>query len=971
MIRFFFIAFLFFLYGVLSAQDLLVAATASASDSNSGKSGSYRRLTRARLNVTGIDKVLVVASFDTKYGRRSTPRDGIYRLSSESSESESMLLSLRSNGGTDKGIGSLVHIFDASSLSGNVNFLLEHSSSERQTVSSSGTMVAIGLTTSESEVEISHGFVSSSSPVATSSKLGAWKRVSGVRLSGIKLVEQGDVFVSASINSLAEGDGKGEWKLQYKTNNSSWIDFGSSTSRTFTSEIPYGISTISSVLQDLPAGKCSFRLMHRQTEGTPGELTTYSAQMAACALVYKVAQDITRAFPSFSVQQSSATTSGSSMSTVVSQSIDPSNETDLFLQAQYVVTADASLDAAGYDLSIDQSILDGTNQLRYISSTEVGNGGSVGLGSSLQPGTAYGVSLRHSSVSGVNLTTVNATLSGFQLTSVGNSVWAGSGLLPTEWDQSDNWIGQAPGPRENAIIPAGAPSYPALQAATEIQDLTLKAGGTLTLESTSSLTINGVSEFEGTLTVLSDQTGAGSMIVLGPSFGEITFNSHLAANRWYIVSPPVSGQLIQSFVNNIINQIPYSDSYKAYGLTDYSELNNKWNSFFPNPTPGTFEAGQGYLMRRESPDGSVSFTGGLLDSDFLYGITTSGSGWNAVGNPFPSSIGVTSDASTNENFLTDNLDQLDPNYSVLYLWDEQDGYTGTQNNYKVIGNAGYIDSHGYEELQMDYLQAGQGFLVKSVDGGGNLRFSKAMQTHQNNIGMVKYAGISWDGFKLVASHGERSESTIICFHEDMSPGLDPSYDAGLLNSKPEFSVYTRLLEEDPGIGFKIQCLPYQDTTDLVISVGVDILSSGEVSFSTAGVYLPSIQKIVLEDRLKGTQTDLTTQGSSYVVLLEENTQDSGRFFLHIKDPTATVVVKKYPKEIPFFAYYLHSSITIHGLVGENATAYLLDMTGRYLGTYPLQKGDRHKIPVSSLKDGLYLVAVVDGQNRKVLKILKN
>ena len=144
MIRIFFIAFLFFLSGVLSAQDLLVAATASATDSNSGKEGSFRRLTRARLNVTDIDKVLVVASFDTKYGRRSTPRDGIYRLSSESSESESMLLSLRSNGGTDKGIGSLVHIFDASALSGNVNFLLEHSSSIRQTVSSSGTMMAIG-----------------------------------------------------------------------------------------------------------------------------------------------------------------------------------------------------------------------------------------------------------------------------------------------------------------------------------------------------------------------------------------------------------------------------------------------------------------------------------------------------------------------------------------------------------------------------------------------------------------------------------------------------------------------------------------------------------------------------------------------------------------------------------------------------------------------------------------------------------
>jgi hypothetical protein len=360
-----------------------------------------------------------------------------------------------------------------------------------------------------------------------------------------------------------------------------------------------------------------------------------------------------------------------------------------------------------------------------------------------------------------------------------------------------------------------------------------------------------------------------------------------------------------------------------------------------------------------------------MDSDFQYGIATSGSGWNAVGNPFPSSIGVTSDAITAENFLTLNLDQLDPNYSVLYLWDEQGGYSGTQNNYKVIGNAGYVDSYGYEELQMDYLQAGQGFLVKSVDGGGSLRFTKTMQAHQNNIGMVKSAGISWDGFKLVATYGERSESTIICFHEEMKPGLDPSYDAGLLNSKPELSVYTSLLEEDQGIGFKIQCLPHQDTTDLVIQVGVDLLSGGELTFSTAGVYLPSSHQIWIEDRLTATLTDLTAQGSSYGVLLGENTRDTSRFFLHIKDPNATALAYSNPPKAAFYGYSHHSTITIHGMVGEGATAYLLDMTGRYLGSYSLQKGERHEIPIPSLKDGLYLVAVVDGRNRNVLKILKN
>ncbi len=970
MIRFFIIIFFCFVTSTISSQDRLVAATGTASGSNSGREGTFRRLTRARLDVTGVDKVLVLASFDTRYNRRSTQRDGIYRLSEGTQVSGSLLLSLRSNGGADKGIGSLIHVFDVSGLSGNTNFLLEHASNIRQPVVSAGTVVAIALTTSESGVEISHDLKSNTNAVPTSGNLGEWSVVSGLITDNIQLVEQGDVFVSASINSQADGDGTGEWKLQYRSNESGWMDLGYSTFRTITSAAEYGISTLSNVIQNLPAGNCSFRLMHRQTEGTPGDLTTYSAQLAACALVYEVSAGLTRTFPSFSAQQSSATTSGSTMSAVLSQSVDPANETDLFMQAQYVATSDASLDAAGYDLAIDQNILDGTDQLRYLSTDEIGNGGSVGLGSSLQAGTSYGVSLRHQSASGVNLNTLNATLSGFQLTSVGNSVWKGGGLIPTAWDQTDNWIGEVPGPRENAIIPAGATSYPILQTPTECQDLSVRTGGSLTLDPTSSLTINGFSEIDGFMEVQSDGSGSGSLIVLGPSTGNITYNSHLAANRWYIVSPPVSGQSILSFLQNGDNQIPYSDSFEAYGLTDYSEQNNKWNSFFTSSVQGNFSPGEGYLMRRESPGGAVSYTGGLMDSDFQCGITTLGSRWNAVGNPFLSSIGVTSDASTTENFLTVNLAQLDPNYSVLYLWDEQDGYSGTQNNYKVIGNAGYIDNHGYEELQMDYLQAGQGFLVKAVEGGGTLHFNKAMQSHQNSIGMLKSTGTSWDGFKLVVASGDRSESAIVCFHEGMSPGLDPSYDAGLLNSKPDLSVYTRLLEEDSGIGFKIQCLPHQDNSDLVIPVGVDLLSGGELAFSTAGVYLPSTHQIWMEDRLTATMTDLTEHGSSYGVLLGENTRDTGRFFLHIKDPNATAIVYKDPPKAAFSGYCHHNTITIHGMVEEGATAYLLDMTGRYLGSYSLQKGKRHEIPIPSLKEGLYLVAVVDGHSRNVLKILK-
>jgi len=972
MIRIFTIILFFIVSFSLSAQDRLISDYGTASDVRSGRKGSFKRLASASLDVSNIDKVLVVASFDTKYDRRTTIVDGFYKLTDGTSESEFMMLSLRSTGGRDKGIGTLIYIFDASSLSGTKNYRLEHSSSSRELVKSSGTIVAISLSTSESGVEIPYDLKSTLAPVSTSGTLNEWTPVNGMTTAGIPLVDDGAIYVSASVNSVANESGSGEWKLQYSSNQSNWNDLGYPSTRSFSNQGEYGISALSWVIQDLQAGTWYFRLVHRQTKGTPGDLTTNKATLAACALIFEVAPGITREFASFSMKNSLASTTGTSMAPVISHSIDPSNSTDLFLQAQYGNTADASLNAAGYDLAIDQTILDGTDQFRYISSsTEESSGGSVGLGVSMQAGTSYGISLRHMSAAGINLHTQNATLAGFQLTSVGNSVWTGTGLNPTVWENSDNWIGEAPGQRDNAIIPAGADNYPILFAPTSCQDLYLNIGGSLMLESASNLTIHGLSEINGTLELKSSSSATGSLIVYGESTGSITFNNYLTANRWYIVSPPVVGQPIKDFLENPNNRIPYSTSFEAYGLTDYNEVSNSWNSFFTASTPGDFETGKGYLMRREISDGPVSYTGELMDADFQFVLAALGSGWNAVGNPFPSSIGVTSDASSTENFLTTNLDQLDPNYSVLYLWDEQAGYTGTQNNYKVIGNAGYTDLYNYEELDMDYLQAGQGFLVKSVSGGGSLRFTKAMQTHLNSIGMVKSAGKSWDGFKLIATSGERSESTIVCFHDAMTLGLDPSYDAGLLNSKPDFSIYTRLPEEDVGIGFKVQCLPYQSDSIILIPMGVDLMSGGELTFSSAGVLLGDTIQIFLEDRLTGTFTDFTAEGSSYGVVIEEGSQDSSRFFLHIKilnttgtdfDPYQTSSLK---------VSYFHPFIAIHGTVGEGATANLIDMAGRSIGTYSLHKGERNEIPVPSLGSGVYLLAVVDGPNRTILKILKN
>ncbi|MEN8202838.1 MAG: hypothetical protein ABFS28_09605 [Bacteroidota bacterium] len=956
----------------VSAQDRLIGETAGALDKRSGRAASFRNLARVRMDVSGINTVMVLSGFDTMFDRGSDPREGLYKLTDGSTESQVIQQSLNMSGGQEKGIGTLVYIFDASSTSGQVNYTLQHSSSSRSLVRSSGTVVAIALTTSASTVDIPFDLKSISAAVNTSGTLNEWNSITGLSTQGIQLATGGNIYVSASINSFANGTGAGEWKLQHSTDQSNWTDMGNSTSLTFNIAREYATSSLSWIIEDLTAGAHYFRVLHRQTEGTAGDLRTLNSNLIACALVYEVVPGSTREFPSFALRNPSSATSLTTMTPVISHSIDPSNATGLFLHAQYVASADIETDAAAYDLSINQAILDGIDQNQHVpSSSFTGGGASVGLGSSMQPGTSYGISLRHQTASGTTLNTRNATLAGFQLTSVGNSIWTGAGSSPTTWENSDNWSGDAPGDRDNALIPGGLSKYPILTSSTACENLQIGTGGSLTLEPAANLTVHGQLENNGNLEVQSSGAGTGSIIPAGQSSGAVSYQNYLTADQWHIFSPPVIGQSINSFLQNSTNLIPWSDTYGAYGMTDYNELNNSWNGFFTDASGGDLTSGKGYLMRREISDGAVSSRGELLDSDLSVGITADGSRWNAVGNPFSSAIGITSDAVTTEDFLSANLDQLDPNYSVLYLWEEAENYDGTQNNYKVIGNAGYVDSHNYPELDMDYLQAGQGFLVKSASGGGSLLFSKAMQVHQNGIGLLKNAGESWDGFKLVAESGDRRESTIICFQHEMTPGLDPSYDAGLLNSKPDFSVYTRLLEDDEGINFKIQCLPDTMKSDVVVPLGVDLASGGELALFTEGIIMPEQYQIFLEDSLSGQMVDLSSAGTEYKVMLEKDGAGPGRFFLHIHSTEATRSGSVKTREPHFYGFSQHQVFTLKGMAGDGAIALLYDLRGRNVGTYRLQRGELHHIPASTLKDGIYLVMVIDGPNRNTLKIFKN
>jgi hypothetical protein len=233
-----------------------------------------------------------------------------------------------------------------------------------------------------------------------------------------------------------------------------------------------------------------------------------------------------------------------------------------------------------------------------------------------------------------------------------------------------------------------------------------------------------------------------------------------------------------------------------------------------------------------------------------------------------------------------------------------------------------------------------------------------MQLHSPAL-VLKSAQSPWPLIKLNATVSDQSSSTLIAFNSAMTKGLDPSYDAGLMKGGSDLIVYTKLVE-DNGIPFAIQALPDNDFSNMIIPIGLDFKTGGEVIFSSQLTNLPSNCKAILEDKLTKTFTDLSTD--VYKVTIAANSSITDRFFLH------TSAGVSLPEKLTAYANR-NIEIRLSGAVSKNAVATLYDIHGRVVVAKNLETGNLNIIPTPNLKTGIYLLSVNDNGKRTGIKIL--
>ncbi len=455
---------------------------------------------------------------------------------------------------------------------------------------------------------------------------------------------------------------------------------------------------------------------------------------------------------------------------------------------------------------------------------------------------------------------------------------------------------------------------------------------------------------KGYLTIESDNNGTGSLIVGGSSSGKLTTQRYITDTKWHYVSAPVSGQDITSdWITN--NSIITSPDYRFYR---FDEPTNYWIIYGSNGNPAsfgdlTFVDARGYCLSRNG-NGTLSFEGSLrTDATTMYAATynpETGNGFNLIGNPYTCSVGITNAAASTKNFLAENTDLLDNSYEAIYIWDEQSDWVNRRNDYKVISNTGIP-----AVLIQDFIQPGQAFMVK-VASAGDIVFSKEMQSHQSE-NYYKNNREIWPSIELIAKNEALYNSTAFGFNENMTLGLDPSFDVGKMKGNPDIALYSRLIE-DNGIDFAIQALPTEIMDNSIIPIGIDVAETAEIHFSINQNGMDKTN-IRLEDRKNGIFIDL--KSNEYSTLVSES--GTGRFFLHIGNTTAVEEINGNAVQA-----YVAGGIIIIQSEQQPQRLILSDIAGRTLGVWE----STESIPVPSTT-GVYLVTVETDHNRITKKII--
>ncbi len=473
-------------------------------------------------------------------------------------------------------------------------------------------------------------------------------------------------------------------------------------------------------------------------------------------------------------------------------------------------------------------------------------------------------------------------------------LWNGS--VSGDWNNAANWSPEVvPEAGVNTIIHHVANNpfiNQALESPALCNNLTIDEGCTLTINSGKALTVTGALNNNAGNTGLVVQSGA-SLITQGVVNGSATVNRAINGGEWHLISPPISNAVSSMFIGKYLQK--------------YTEASDSYLDIISETTQLSVSAG--YAVFNALP--FIATYAGILNTGLIGEIDNLkhiGTGWNLVGNPYPSYIDWNASGWIKTNVT-----------NAIYL---------PVNSSSWASYVGGVGTNGGSQ----YIAPGQGFFVHVAgNGNGSLVMNNNIRVHKN----APFFKNSTDKLaRLIVSGNGYTDEAVVRFMPEATIGFDDNYDAQKLfgDVAAAAQLYT-----DGSLPLSINSLPETN------SVNVGIRANISSDFTIAVTEANGLGDLILEDTKTGTLTDLKSNSYSFTFIPGENEQ---RFILHFgplaADEIKSVSANIYSYEKTVFVdlnKYIKGDVFIYNISGQLVAKVLsaqgsnminLQNTGNYI-----------------------------------------
>ncbi len=452
----------------------------------------------------------------------------------------------------------------------------------------------------------------------------------------------------------------------------------------------------------------------------------------------------------------------------------------------------------------------------------------------------------------------------------------------------------------------------------------------------------------GTIIIEADSANSGALLLNSydsASTGSVIIKRGVKANRWQFVGPAVEGQNVQSFLDNAGNAIPLSEDESYYAMRTYNNIGSAWNGYMhKTDLDGSemFDVAEGVAFWKTS-DGALQFEGTPVVDDINVPVSEQTWGWNFIANPYTCPIHIGDDGGSVTDFIEVNADKLVSYHQAVYVWH------GLEKTYKAINNASTQNA----------VVINQAFMVRVTAGAeaSGIDFTQDMKVIDNALSLKSNA-VAWDYLTVKAETKNTSSTSTLAFNHNMSIGLDPSYDAAIMeNEFAKTIVYSK--SQDENVRFDIQSLPIAGLEETEIPIGIKAHESGQVTLSfSIPADLP--YTLYVEDKSEHAQVTLTNETTLNVDVKEG--YNDGRFAIVFKG-SALDIPSNNIKGIS--ARYAQNNIWIEG-VDKPFNLDVFNVSGRKLGSYTSRQSGE-PIP-AALIPGIYILGVKNGSINQSVKV---